>query len=62
MWAIVKQLTGEWCHWFRSQRISYLVNKLRSAEIAGKLVGIKAPATISGYYKTQWRQHKEELK
>ncbi len=60
--AILKQMTDEWCHWFRSQRISYLINKLRSAEIAAKLVGVKAPQTIAHCYKGEWKAHKEELK
>lgn len=61
-WAIVKHMTGKWCHYFRSQRISHLINKLRSDVITAKIVGIKSPATISHYYKGEWRAHRDELR
>lgn len=61
-WQIITQMTGNWCHYYRSQRISFLVNKLRSTDIVSKIMGIKSPQTISHYYKTEWRQHREELK
>lgn len=61
-WAIVKHMTGRWNHYFRSQRISWLVNRLRSDVIAARIVGIKNPQTIAHYYKGEWRAHRDELK
>lgn len=61
-WAIIKHMTGKWCHYFRSQRLSYLVNRLRSATVASKIVGIKNPQTITHYYKGTWEEYREELK
>jgi len=61
-WRIVKHMTGKWCHYFRSQRLSYLVNKFRSTVIVADMQGIKSPATIAHYYKGGWKHHKEELK
>lgn len=61
-WAIVKHMTGKWCHYFRSQKLSYLVNESRSALITSKIVGIKNPGTLSHYYKTEWQEHRELLK
>ena len=61
-WSIVNCMTGKWCHYFRSQKISYMVNLLRSALITAKIHGVKNPQTIAHYYKTEWRLHREELK
>jgi len=61
-WQLVRNKTGLWPHYFRSQKISYLVNKTKSALITARLVGIKSASTISHYYKTEWREHKEDLK
>ena len=61
-WQIISGLTGKWCHFFRSQRISYLVNKFRSTVMVADLQGIKAPQTIAHYYKGGWKHVKEQLK
>jgi len=61
-WAITNYMTGKWCHYFRSQRLSHLVNLFRSALLTSRLMGIKNPQTISHYYKTIWKEHREELK
>ena len=60
-WQIVTALTGKWCHYYRSQKISHLVNTLKGAgEAAGKIMKVE-PGTISHYYKTAWRDHKDEF-
>jgi len=61
-WGIIEYSTGKWCHWFRSQRLSYLMKTFRSETIVAKMIGIKAPGTISHYYKGSWAEHREELK
>jgi len=61
-WAIVKHMTGKWCHYFRSQRLSYLVNLLRSSTITAKIMGIENSMTIDHYYKTEWEEHEEALR
>ena len=60
-WRIITYMTGFWCHYFRSQRISHLVNKFRSTVMVADFQGIKAPATISHYYKGDTRRHEQEL-
>lgn len=61
-WQIINDMTGKWCHFFRCQRISYLVNKFRDGTVAAKLQGIKKSSTIDHYYKGDWKFLKEELK
>lgn len=60
-WQIVNKSTGKWCHYFRSQRLSYLVNKFRSTVIVSDLQGIKKTETIAHYYKGGAEHFKEEL-
>ena len=61
-WSIVKHKTGLWCHWFRTQSLSYQVNLLRSATAVARQRGIENPRTIMHYYRGEWEQFKEELK
>lgn len=60
-WQIVVFMTGKWCHYFRSQRISFLVNRIRSTTAVADLLGIKKSSTIDHYYKGGWGQFKKEL-
>jgi len=60
-WQIVNRLTGKWCHYFRSQRISFLVNSIRSDVRVGKMMGIKNVQTLAHYDKGSWEGFKEEL-
>lgn len=59
-WRIIKALTGLWCHYFRSQRLSYLVNKFGGTR-AAKFQGIKRSSTVDHYYKGGIDQVKEDL-
>lgn len=52
-------MAGKWCHYFRSQRLSHVVNELKSALTTAKVFGIKNPQTIAHYCKTEWEVHKE---
>jgi len=61
-YEIVNEMTGKWCHYFRSQRISYLVHKIRGTVPVADIMGIKAPQTIAHYYKGKWREYEEEMK
>lgn len=62
-WQIVRYMTGKWCHFFRSQHISHLINeeRLREGEVA-KDLGIKKVETIMHYHKSSWKDHKEAYK
>jgi hypothetical protein len=55
-------MTGKWCHYCRSQKISDTINRIRSSDATSKILGIKNPQTISHYYKGTWEDFKEELK
>ena len=61
-WKIINDMTGKWPHYFRSQRISYLMNeqRIQSAAVA-KMLGIKQSSTIDHYLKSSWRNYEEEL-
>jgi len=61
-WQIITGMTGKWCHYYRSQRMSWLVNTLKGAASAtGKIMKV-TPSTVNHYYKSAWKNHKEELK
>ena len=62
-WKIVRRITGNWCHYFRSMRISYLVNEQKIPTVAvADMLGIEDPKTISHYYKGGWKLWRTELK
>ena len=60
-WQIIEHHTGKWCHWFRSQRFSWMINRLRSVVIVANMFGVKNPATIMHYYKGSWAEHRDEI-
>jgi len=60
--AIVKHLTGRFCHWFRAQSLSYQVNLLRSTVAVAQQRGVENPSTLAHYYRGNWRQFRAELK
>lgn len=61
-WRIINDMTGKWPHYFRSQRISFLVNKIRSAVTVSRIMGIKSLQTVTHYYKSEWNEHRDALK
>jgi Phage integrase family. len=61
-WKIVKRMTGKWCHYFRSQRISFLVNEKRLPPTAiCKMMGMKDLKTVLHYDKSAWQDFRNEL-
>ena len=60
-WQIIEHHTGKWCHWFRSQRFSWMVNRLRSVVIVARMFGVKNPQTIMHYYKGSWAEFRDEI-
>lgn len=58
---LCRHMTGKWCHWFRSQRLSYLMNTIKSETIVARMLGIKNPGTIRHYYKGEWEEHRDIL-
>lgn len=68
-WAIIRCITaspdepkGYWCHWFRAQSLSYMVNLIRSTVAVARQRGVENPATLAHYYRGDWRQFANELK
>ena len=60
-WQIIKNITGKWPHYYRSQKMSNLVNTLKGAADATAAIMKVEARTVSHYYKSSWRDHKEEL-
>jgi len=61
-WVIINYITGQWCHWFRAQSLSYQVNLIGSALRVARQRGVENPTTIAHYYRGQWLVDKEALK
>ena len=55
---LVKYQTGMWPHYFRSQRLSQVINLIKNPDAVGKMFGIKSTNTLTHYYKTSWEEHK----
>lgn len=61
-WQIVNYITGQWCHWFRSQAESYYGKYVYSTPFALRdFVGVSDIESLGPYVKTQWRDYKEKL-
>ena len=61
-WQIVNHVTGEWCHWFRSQAESYYGKYVFNAPFALRdFVGVADIESLGPYVKTQWRDYQEKL-
>ena len=61
-WQIVAGLTGKWCHYFRSQRISFMLNEARlDGHVVARIQGIKKSSTIDHYSKGGAEQFKDAL-
>jgi integrase len=59
---IVRAVTGQWPHYFRSQHISYLVNYCGLSTLTvAKLMGISNVQSLEGYHHTEWKKHQEAL-
>ncbi len=61
-WQITNALTGKWNHYFRSMRISHLINERNMSSVAvAKLLGVKESSTIDHYSKSEWKDHRDKL-
>jgi len=61
-WQIVNYVTGEWCHWFRSQAESYYGKYVFNTPFALRdFVGISDIESLGPYVKTEWRDYKDQL-
>jgi len=61
-WQIVNYITGEWCHWFRSQAESYYGKYVFNTPFALRdFVGVTNIESLGPYVKTQWRDYEREL-
>lgn len=60
-WAIVKHVTGQWCHYFRSQGESYYANVFKTAWALKDFMGLTDTKTLDRYVKTRWQDYHKEL-
>lgn len=61
-WQIVNHVTGQWCHWFRSQAESYYGKYVFNTPFALRdFVGVSDIKSLGPYVKTQWRDYKNKL-
>jgi integrase len=61
-WQIVNHVTGQWCHWFRSQAESYYGKYVFSTPFALRdFVGVSDIESLGPYVKTQWKDYREKL-
>ena len=61
-WQIVNYVTGQWCHWFRSQAESYYGRYVFNTPFALRdFVGVSDIESLGPYVKTQWRDYQDKL-
>ncbi len=61
-WQIVNYVTGQWCHWFRSQAESYYRKYVFNTPFALRdFVGVTDIESLGPYVKTQWRDFETKL-
>jgi integrase len=61
-WQIVNYVTGEWCHWFRSQAESYYGKYVFNTPFTLRdFVGVSDIESLGPYVKTQWRDYQDRL-
>ena len=61
-WQIVNYVTGQWCHWFRSQAESYYGKYVFTTPFALRdFVGVSDIESLGPYVKTQWRDYQNKL-
>jgi integrase len=61
-WQIVNYITGQWCHWFRSQAESYYGKYVYTSAFALKdFVGVTDIESLGPYVKTSWRDYEDRL-
>lgn len=61
-WQIIKYVTGQWCHWFRSQAESFYGRYVFNTPFALRdFVGVSDIESLGPYVKTRWRDYKDKL-
>lgn len=61
-WQIVRYVTHEWCHWFRSQAESYYGKYVYTSAFALRdFVGVTDIESLGPYVKTSWRDYEDKL-
>jgi hypothetical protein len=61
-WQIVNYVTGEWCHWFRSQAESYYGKYVFTTPFALRdFIGVSDIESLRPYVKTEWRDYRDKL-
>lgn len=61
-WQIVNSVTGQWCHWFRSQAESYYGKYVFNTPFALRdFVGVSDIESLGPYVKTQWKDYAKGL-
>ncbi len=61
-WQIVNSVTGQWCHWFRSQAESYYGKYVFNTPFALRdFVGVSDIESLGSYVKTEWKDYRRKL-
>ena len=60
-YKIVRYVTGQWCHWFRSQGESWYGKVFSNIFALKDYVGVVSAEVLSDYVKTDWREYRKAL-
>lgn len=60
-WQIVNGITGQWCHYFRSQAESHYGRVFKDVIALANFVRVVNVQTLSEYVKTSWEDYRLEL-
>lgn len=60
-YKIVRYVTGQWPHWFRSQGESWYGKVFSNIFALKDYVGVVSAEVLSDYVKTDWREYKKAL-
>ncbi|MGB9915626.1 MAG: hypothetical protein ACPLOC_08815 [Candidatus Bathyarchaeales archaeon] len=60
-YKIVRYVTGQWPHWFRSQGESWFGKVFSNIFALKDYVGIVSAEVLSDYVKTDWREYRKAL-
>jgi len=60
-YKIVRYVTGQWPHWFRSQGESWFGKVFSNIFALKDYVGVVSAEVLSDYVKTDWREYRKQL-
>ena len=60
-WQIVNGITGQWCHYFRSQAESHYGRVFKDVIALSNFVRVVNVQTLSEYVKTSWEDYRTQL-